>query len=152
MEGFDPAMRAWSSFMHAKAEIHRTIGTQIHERGLSGSQLGILRVLAESSAQGLKLNEISQRLSVTPGNLTGLVDRLEEAGYLRRAPHPEDRRVTLAVLTSAGRKLFEQIHPAHAARVAHLMSALSASEQELLAELLGRLAARAAAMREGEQG
>ena len=152
MAGFEPAMRAWSSFVRAKAEIHRALDGEMRERGLSGAQLGILKVLAESSDQGLKLNEISQRLFVTPGNLTGLVDRLEDAGYLQRAPHPEDRRVTLAVLTPAGRELFEQIHPSHTARVTDLMSALSAPEQELLAELLGRLATRAAAMHEGEQG
>ncbi|MFB3880910.1 MAG: MarR family winged helix-turn-helix transcriptional regulator [Armatimonadota bacterium] len=151
MAGFDPAMKAWTSFVRAKAEIHRTVGGQIRERGLTGSQLGILKVLAEASDEGLKLNEISQRLFVTPGNLTGLVDRLEEAGFLQRSPHPEDRRATLAVLTPSGRELFEQLAPAHTARVTELMSALSASEQDLLAELLARLATRASEMREGEQ-
>ncbi len=152
MTGFEPAMRAWSSFIRAKAEIHRALGGEMRERGLSGAQLGILRVLAECSEPGLKLHEISQRLCVTPGNLTGLVDRLEEASYLQRVPHPEDRRVTLAVLTPAGREIFKQIYPSHVARVTDLMSALSAPEQEQLTELLGRLATHAAAMREGEQG
>jgi MarR family 2-MHQ and catechol resistance regulon transcriptional repressor len=113
---------------------------------LTGAQLGVLRVLAEDSAEGAKLNEISERLYVTPGNLTGIIDRLEEGGYLSRAPHPEDRRVTLAFMTPAGRELFEQVYPSHTARVRQLMSALTVKEQRLLADLLSRLAARAVEM------
>jgi MarR family 2-MHQ and catechol resistance regulon transcriptional repressor len=138
-----PAIRAWRSFVRAKAEVGRAIHRELRERGLTGAQLGILRVLADSGSDGVKLNEISHLLYVTSGNVTGLIDRLEEAGYLARVPHPEDRRVTLAVLTPAGRELFDQIYPAHVARIKGLMSALTTSEQALLADLLARLADRA---------
>lgn len=142
----EPAVRAWRSFVRAKAEIGRAVHRELRERGLTSAQLGILRVLSEFSDQGVKLNEISHRLCVTPGNLTGLVDRLEEAGCLKRVPHPEDRRVTLAVLTPAGRALVEELYPPHIARVERLMSTLTVKEQDLLADLLARLAARAAEM------
>ncbi len=140
------AMHAWRSFVRAKAAIRRSVHHELRERGLTGTQLDILRVLADSGSDGVKLNDVSQRLFVTPGNVTGLIDRLEEAGYLKRAPHPEDRRVTLAMLTPAGRELFEQIYPAHGDRVRHLMSALTLQEQTLLADLLTRLADRATEM------
>jgi len=140
------AMLAWRSFIRAKAEIGRTVHRELREHGLSGAQLGILHVLADSGNNGAKLNDISQRLCVTSGNITGLIDRLEQAGHLARVPHPEDRRITLAVLTPAGREVFEQIYPAHAARVEELMSALTVEEQILLAELLGRVADRAVEM------
>jgi MarR family 2-MHQ and catechol resistance regulon transcriptional repressor len=143
-----PAARAWRSFVRAKAEIGRAVHREVRERGLTGAQLGILRVLFESSDRGVKFNEISRRLCVTPGNLTGLVDRLEEAGCLRRVPHPEDRRATLAVLTPAGRALVEELYPSHIARVECLMSTLTVEEQDLLADLLARLAARAVEMNE----
>jgi MarR family 2-MHQ and catechol resistance regulon transcriptional repressor len=142
----EPAVRAWRSFVRAKAEIGRAVHRELRERGLTSAQLGILRVLSEFSDQGVKLNEISHRLCVTPGNLTGLVDRLEEAGCLKRVPHPEDRRVTLAVLTPAGRALVEELYPPHIARVERLMSTLTVEEQDLLADLLARLATRAAEM------
>jgi len=140
------AMQAWRSFVRAKAAIRRSVHRELRERGLTGTQLDILRVLADSGGDGVKLNDVSQRLYVTPGNVTGLIDRLEEAGYLKRAPHPEDRRVTLAILTPAGRELFEQIYPSHSDRVRHLMSALTVQEQTLLADLLTRLADRATEM------
>jgi MarR family 2-MHQ and catechol resistance regulon transcriptional repressor len=142
-----PALHAWRSFVRAKAQIGRAVRRELREHGLTGAQLAILRVLADSGGEGLKLNEISQRLCVTSGNVTGLIDRLEEAGHLARLPHPEDRRITLAVLTPAGRELFERIHPAHLARIEQLMSALTAQEQMTLADLLARLADRAAVAR-----
>jgi DNA-binding MarR family transcriptional regulator len=140
------AMQAWRSFVMAKAEIGRALQRGWRASGLTGAQLGVLRVLAEDSAEGTKLNEISERLYVTPGNLTGIIDRLEEAGYLSRAAHPEDRRVTLAFMTPAGRELFAHVYPSHTARVSQLMSALAVREQELLTDFLSRLAARALEM------
>jgi MarR family 2-MHQ and catechol resistance regulon transcriptional repressor len=135
-------MHAWQSFVRAKAEVRRIMHRDLHERGLTGSQLDILRVLANSDG-GVQLSEISQQLCVTSGNVTGLIDRLEEGGHLARIPHPEDRRVTLAVLTSAGRELFEQIYPSHVARIKDLLSPLTAAEQAVLADLLARIADRA---------
>lgn len=140
------AMRAWRSFIRARAEVGRVVHRKLREHGLTGAQLAILRTLAESGCEGVKLNEISQRLHVTSGNVTGLVDRLEEAGYLARLAHPEDRRVTLAVLTPAGQELFGEIYPSHVARIRQVLSALTAQEQTVLADLLGRIADQAAAM------
>jgi MarR family 2-MHQ and catechol resistance regulon transcriptional repressor len=99
-------------------------------------------VLSECGDSGVKLNEISQRLYVTPANLTGLLDRMEEAGWLRRTGHPEDRRVTLAVLTRDGKNLFQQTYPDHTARIKHVMSGLTSQEQRTLAELLTQLSDR----------
>jgi len=135
-----PANRVWRSFVRAKAEVGRALHRDLRERGLTGAQLGILRVLAESEGEGVQLNEISQRLFVTSGNVTGLIDRLEEAGHLARLPHPEDRRITLAVLTPTGRELFGQLYPVHMDRIARLLSALTEQEQALLCDLLERIA------------
>ena len=138
------AIQAWRTLVRAKAEMSRALHKGLRESGLSGAQLGILRVLSQCGERGLKLNEISQRLYVTPANLTGLLDRLEQAGWLRRSEHPNDRRITLAVLTSGGRDLFEQTYPAHTGRIKHLMSGLTCREQRTLAELLARLSEEAA--------
>ena len=135
-----PAFQAWHGFQQVHAAMHRAVLRDLREVGLSGSQLAILRVLADAGEAGVKLNEISHTLSVTSANVTGLIDRLEEAGHLARRAHPEDRRVTLAVLTPAGRELFERVYPSHARRVERVMSRLTPKEQLLLAELLGRIA------------
>ena len=142
------AARAWQSFVRAKAQVRRAVHRELRERGLTGSQLEFMRVLADSGSEGVKLHEVSQKLFVTSGNVTGLIDRLEEAGYLARMAHPEDRRITLAMLTPAGRELFEEIHPTYVARIARVMSALTLAEQVTLAELLERIADRAASIDE----
>ncbi|MGD0112606.1 MAG: MarR family transcriptional regulator [Armatimonadota bacterium] len=134
---------AWRGYLRAHAAIHRVVGRELREYGLSGAQLAILRVLSEAGESGVKLNEISHRLAVTSGNVTGLIDRLEEAGHLVRHAHPEDRRVTLAVLTPAGREVFERVQPAHLGRVERVMSSLTPQEQLLLADLLDRIAEHA---------
>jgi MarR family 2-MHQ and catechol resistance regulon transcriptional repressor len=131
---------AWSGFVRAHAAIHRAVHRELKDSGLTGAQLAILGVLAEAGEGGVRLNEISHSLSVTSANVTGLVDRLEEAGHLVRRAHPEDRRVTLAVLTPTGRDMFERVQPAHLERVQFVMSALTAEEQLLLAGLLDRIA------------
>jgi DNA-binding MarR family transcriptional regulator len=140
------AIRAWQHFIWAKAATRRVVHKELRERGLTGSQFAMLWLVAESGTQGLKLNEISQGLHVTCGNITGMVDRLEEAGLLSRLPHAEDRRITLAVLTAQGRETVEQISPTYHSRIERLMSVLTEQEQTLLAELLGRLAKQAAVM------
>ncbi len=48
------------------------------------------------------------RLQVHPTSVTSLIDRLERTGYVTRAPHPTDRRTTLATITDAGRAVAEQ--------------------------------------------
>lgn len=50
---------------------------------------------------------IRQRLNVTPSTMTSISDRLEKGGYVRRRPHPTDRRTTMLELTAKGRRAFE---------------------------------------------
>jgi len=145
-------MSAWGSFLRAKAEMRRVLHKELrlHEHGLSGSQLDILRVLADGEPEGVKLRDLSEQLHVTCANVTGLVDRLEQAGYVSREAHPGDRRVILARLTQSGARLCEEILPLHHARVAELMSCLSEQEQAVLTGLLDRLAHQAGIMADRE--
>ena len=78
--------------------------------GLTGAQYNLLNVIAESAA-GLSQRELSDRLVVDRSNVTGLLDRMEAAGWVKRTDHPEDRRVYQVVLTAAGRKLWAEVTP-----------------------------------------
>jgi len=64
----------------------------------------ILQCLGLEGAQSIAA--IGQRLGFSPSTMTGLVDRLEEQGYVRRRPHASDRRVTLLELRRKGREAF----------------------------------------------
>jgi len=105
-------------------------------------------VLAQLDARGseLTMGELSARLMVTSGNVTGLVDAMETEGLVARQPHPTDRRSTLIAMTPAGRDFFARMAPTHAGWIEALMAGLSRAEAARLMELLGKLkdSARAA--------
>lgn len=88
---------------------------------------------------GLKMGELSQRLMVTGGNVTGIADQLAKEGLVTREPDPADRRAWRISLTAAGRKAFAQMAALHEQWVIDLMRGLSDSERIQLHALLGRL-------------
>ena len=87
---------------------------------------------------GLRLGELSRRTMVTNGNITGLADRLEADGLIRREALDGDRRVTVAKLTPRGRQTFAEMARAHEGWLGELMADV---DDDTLAEALRRLAA-----------
>jgi len=90
-------------------------------------------------ADGLKMSELSQRLMVTGGNVTGLADQLEDEGWLVREAVENDRRATRLRLTESGRERFRQMAQTHEGWVVGLLATLSRDEQYQLHTLLGAL-------------
>jgi DNA-binding MarR family transcriptional regulator len=78
--------------------------------------------------QGLRLGELSRRTMVTNGNITGLADRLEADGLIRRETLEADRRVTVARLTRKGRDLFATMAKAHESWIRELTAGLDDDE------------------------
>jgi DNA-binding MarR family transcriptional regulator len=120
-----------------------SVGSEVRplfaEHGLTPPQWDVLYTLAGAGPQGLMLSEISQSLLVTGGNVTGLMDRLEEAGLVRRTPHPQDRRVILAELTDRGRATFDLVIPEYRARLVQLLGGWTGPRGEALVENLEQL-------------
>lgn len=72
---------------------------------LTFSRYEALMLLYFSRAGSLPMGKIGARLQVHPTSVTNLIDGLEKIGYVRRVSHPDDRRTTLAVVTSRGRRV-----------------------------------------------
>ena len=89
--------------------------------------------------EGLRLSELSKRMMVTNGNLTGLVERLIEEGYVRRVDDPSDGRASVVRLTKAGTEIFQRLAAAHEAWLATLFDGLSADATERLMKDLAAL-------------
>jgi DNA-binding MarR family transcriptional regulator len=87
----------------------------------------------------MKLGELSQRLMVSNGNITGLVDRLVEQGLLDRKTSPNDRRAQLVKLTPEGRKTFRTMANEHETWIADIFADLSPSEIKTLMQLLAKV-------------
>jgi DNA-binding MarR family transcriptional regulator len=94
---------------------------------------------SEDSEGGITLGELSRRMMVSNGNITGLVERLREQGLLERVPHPADRRAAYVRLTPAGHASFAAMAAAHGDWIAALFEGLDAAEAQTLMTLLGRL-------------
>jgi DNA-binding MarR family transcriptional regulator len=83
--------------------------------------------------------ELSNELEVSTGAMTNRIDRLEEAGLVRRLRDPDDRRGVKVELTEAGRKAWTDATSLQASREARIASALSKREQDQLNGLLRKL-------------
>lgn len=90
---------------------------------------------------GLKMRELSRRLMVTGGNVTGLTDRLVAEGLVERRDDPADRRACTVLLTAEGKRQFRAMARAHEAWVVDLFGGLAPAQQAQLFELLGQLKA-----------
>jgi DNA-binding MarR family transcriptional regulator len=96
----------------------------------------------ERVPEGLQMGELSRRMLVTGGNVTGIVDQLERAGLILRTEDPADRRVYLVKLTKEGRRLFAQMAVEHESWIVNLLSGISKREQRTLNESLAHLRAQ----------
>lgn len=88
---------------------------------------------------GLVLTELSKRLMVSPGNVTPVMNRLLEEGYITRSTSRLDRRVQIVCLTAEGRKKFRRMAKKHGQWVNAMLGGLEADERRALSGLLDRL-------------
>jgi DNA-binding MarR family transcriptional regulator len=93
----------------------------------------------ERFPRGLRMNELSRRMMVTGGNVTGITDLLEREGLVERVADPDDRRAWLVRLTRAGRRAFAAMAAEHERWIVEAFAPLSARDMATMAALLARL-------------
>lgn len=108
--------------------------------GLTVSQFNVLMLLKyQSGGEGITQTQLGQMLFVNRSNVTGVVDRMEDAGWVRRGSEEGDRRVKPVAITAAGHSLLEQAEKVYFARVQEVMGCLSNDEHQRLCHMLERL-------------
>jgi DNA-binding MarR family transcriptional regulator len=107
--------------------------------GLTDAQFNILMILNDYGPEGMSQQELSNHLIVTKSNMVGLVDRLENAGYVKRKPHPSDRRFYRIVLTAKGREMVERVKKSYFEEVDRMMGVLSDAQKKSLIGAMERL-------------
>jgi DNA-binding MarR family transcriptional regulator len=103
---------------------------------------------------GMTLGELSSRMMVSNGNVTGLVERLLAQGLLDRRPSPNDRRAQLVSLSSDGRRAFRAMARTHENWVAEIFAELGPGEIDDMMRLLAKAktsTAKAVANRDAAQ-
>jgi DNA-binding MarR family transcriptional regulator len=93
----------------------------------------------ERSPQGLKMGELSKRMMVTGGNVTGITDQLVREGLVVREDSPKDRRAYIVKLTAEGRRSFRRMAEAHEDWMVALFSGMDEKQRDELYDLLAEL-------------
>jgi DNA-binding MarR family transcriptional regulator len=93
----------------------------------------------DRASDGMTLSELAQRMMVSNGNLTALVERLVEAGQVSRRASPSDRRAQMVALTTGGRRAFRKMAAAHEDWIADLMAGLTERDVSDMMRILGKM-------------
>jgi len=133
------ALRVWLRLLSCTTLIENLISSRL--RGEFDTTLPRFDVMAQLARfpDGLLMSDLSQRLMVSNGNITGIIDNLERDGFVERILLPEDRRARKVRLTDKGRVAFDQMAVTHEGWIHDWLSSLSVDEQQVLYMLLGKL-------------
>jgi DNA-binding MarR family transcriptional regulator len=130
-------LRLWLRMM----TIHKLINNEARRRlraefGMSLSRFDLMSQL-DGKENGIRMGELSSRLMVTTGNITGLTNELERDGLVERMSDPTSRRAFLVRLTPKGRRQFRSAAKALEDWITEFFSVFSRKEKKLLYDLLG---------------
>ncbi|MCA1655494.1 MAG: MarR family transcriptional regulator [Pseudonocardiaceae bacterium] len=101
------ALEAFDRAFLLAARLAETMSTALAERGLTTARAEVIFVLRQRGP--LVQRELAQLLRCSPRQVTALVDALTDTGFVRRGPHPTDRRAALVALTDQGRTAARRI-------------------------------------------
>ncbi len=133
------ALRLWLRLLSATNLIEGRVRSRL--RRDFATTLPRFDVLAqlEQAGGGVTMSELSRRLMVSNGNVTGLTERLVRERLVSRTPSLTDRRTQLVRITPAGRRALRAMTPGHRAWIDDMFAGLSASERATLAALVAKL-------------
>ena len=134
-------LRTWLKLLTCTTLITAELRRQLREQ--FDFTLPRFDVLAQLDREpgGLVLTELSKRLMVSPGNVTPIMNRLLEEGYITRSTSSLDRRVQIVCLTAEGRKKFRRMAKKHGQWVNAMMGGMELDERRSLSGLLDQLKA-----------
>jgi DNA-binding MarR family transcriptional regulator len=133
------SLRLWLQLLACTALIERHVRERLRDRfDITLPRFDMMAQL-DREPKGLKMSELSRRLMVTGGNVTGLTDQLVAEGLVVRREDRSDRRVFTVSLTPKGRRQFDAMAAEHERWIVEWLSGIPAGEREALYDLLGRL-------------
>ena len=137
-EGKD-SLRLWLRLLTCSTMIEREVRARL--RSQFGATLPRFDMMAalEREPDGLNMGELSRRLMVSNGNVTGVADRLAREGLVKRWSPPDDRRSSRLALTARGRKEFTAMAKAHQGWIEEMLAGFNAAERDALMALLAKL-------------
>jgi DNA-binding MarR family transcriptional regulator len=140
------ALKLWLRMLACTTRVENVIRQRL--RSEFGTTLPRFDLMAQLDREpdGLSMGELSARMMVTGGNVTGIVDQLEGEGLVVREDHPNDRRAFLVRLTASGRRQFRRMAAVHETWIVELFEGWSAAQKTQVHGLLATLKQHLAAL------
>lgn len=145
------ALRLWLRFLTCANLLGNHLRTRLRTEFNTTLPRFDLMAQIERAPAGMKMGELSKRLMVTGGNITGITDQLVKEGLVIRETAPNDRRAYSVRLTPAGRQAFAEMAKAHEDWIINLLSGLTQKEKSQLYELLETLKSHLQQFQQGEK-
>ncbi len=133
------ALRLWLRLMTCTPLVETQVRSALREQFDTTLPRFDLMAQLERTPEGLRMNELSRRLMVTGGNVTGITDQLVAEGLVERVPAEGDRRALCVRLTPQGRRQFNEMARAHEAWIVEAFAALGEKDIATLYRLLGKV-------------
>ncbi|QNA89284.1 MarR family transcriptional regulator [Massilia sp. Dwa41.01b] len=135
------ALKLWLRMLSCTTRIEAQVRSRLRtEFGITLPRFDLMAQL-DRHPEGLRMGELSQRMMVTSGNVTGIVNLLEEEGLVVREPAAGDGRAYQVRLTPNGRRAFKRMAARHEAWIVELLKGLGEHERGTLLRLLSTLKA-----------
>ena len=147
--GSELSEAAFLAFVRASVLFRNRMDPYFAQFGISGAQMGVLRVLHRAETEGLeglRVTELGRRLLVRPPSITNVVDRLERTGLVARSTSTDDRRAKCVALTPSGRRVVGKVLKRHPGQIRAILACLDQNEQRDLHRLMSKLAAHLEAL------
>ena len=109
----------------------------IRSYGLNTSEFGVMELLYNKGSHPIQ--QIGDKILITSGTMTYVIDKLEKKGLLVRRPCDNDRRIIYAELTEAGKSKMSEILPNHYKALAEAVESLTSAEKEIMIEMLKKI-------------
>ncbi len=133
------ALRLWLRLLTCTQIVEKQVRTQLRERFDTTLPRFDLMAQLERTTEGLKMNELSRRMMVTGGNVTGITDQLVAEGLVDRVDVEGDRRAYRVRLTPKGRKMFNEMALQHESWIVEAFAGLTDKDIAVLHKLLGKV-------------
>jgi DNA-binding MarR family transcriptional regulator len=144
------ALRLWLRMLTCTQLVEKQVRTRLRERFDTTLPRFDLMSQLERAPDGLKMNELSRRMMVTSGNITGITDQLVSEGLVERVDVEGDRRAYRVRLTLRGRRQFIDMAAEHEGWIVDAFGGLSTRDITTLHRLLGKVKAHTQTQTETE--
>jgi MarR family 2-MHQ and catechol resistance regulon transcriptional repressor len=145
-----PALALWVTLSRAFGAVAAHAEADATRHGITLAEFGVLEALYHKGP--LLQGQLQEKILVSSGGITWVVNKLVERGLVRRRPCPDDRRARYAELTPAGAAFIHERFPAHARAIDRATGCLTTAERAEAARLLRKLGRGAAELPRFNEG